>query len=45
MDESTADMFSQYDVVVDNDNEDLSTIIVRQLDKGNFISYKFNMQY
>lgn len=35
-------MFAQYDFVFDNNNEDLSTIIVGQSDKGNFISYKVN---
>lgn len=35
-------MFAQYDFVFDNNNEDLSTIIVGQSDKGILISYKVN---
>ncbi|KAF0720990.1 fibrinogen silencer-binding protein-like [Aphis craccivora] len=34
IDESAVDMFAQYDFVFDNNNEDLSTIIVGQSDKG-----------
>ncbi|XP_060855052.1 uncharacterized protein LOC132932701 [Metopolophium dirhodum] len=34
IDESAVDMFAQYDFVFNNNNEDLSTIIVGQSDKG-----------